>query len=253
MDAAQRPYFNRSLPLLPEYPLGMKFRSDGFNTIDALKRLPRTLRDCIHHFEDLMGFWSDVNSASLSCRTAEPIGDTMKLRTPTPGDAARVRHVLTDIQYTLVMVKFSSDALDGRLFELCRISLILYSLTILSERPTTTAVGHQLLSEFHRALVPLIDLPDDIQGTTSMSWQQGFPVGFYLWAIHLAAGVTNNASCDGNGWLASLFLKLATSESRKIKNWHSLKTCLSHYLWVPEIHNATSQRFWDSVARTWPK
>lgn len=139
MDAAQPPYLDRSLPLLPEYPLGIKFRSDGFNTIDTLTRLPPTLRDCIHHFEDLMGFWSDVNSAPFSCRTAAPIDDTMKLTTPTPSDAARVRHVLTDVQYTLAMVNFSGDALDDRLFELCRISLILYSLTILNE-PISTRI-----------------------------------------------------------------------------------------------------------------
>ena len=249
MDAAQAPYLNRALPLLPEYPWEMPFRSEGLNSIDGSMRLPRTLRDCIHNFEDAMRFWADVNDAPLTCRSTNSASNPTKPRTPTPSDAARVRHVLTDIQYTLVMISFPGDDPDERFFELCRISLIIYSLTILNERPTTTAVGQQLLGAFHQALVALTNLPHDhTDETPGLSWPLGLPVGFYLWAIYLATSVTNSPACHSRIWLMELFLKLAGASN--IKDWDGLKTSLSCYLWVPEIHDATSCWFWDFVTRT---
>lgn len=158
LDAAQPPFFNKPYPHLSQLSSGSFFRSEGLNTIHNVIGLDETLRRCIHQLEDATFFWSDTRVSSPGAENGQQDNSVARKEKPTPAEAARVRDLLTSIQYTLVSAKYqqrSSDDPESKISEFCHIALILYSLTLLSERPPSTSVGQQIGGAFRRALSDL--------------------------------------------------------------------------------------------------
>jgi hypothetical protein len=236
LDAAQAPYFDRRVWLPSHLPSYGRFRSEGFNAIGTVDRLDETLRSCVYGLENAMVFWLDAENK----------------KRPTPAEAARTRYLLTDTQYTLVSANFQMG-LDhdwtSQLSELLRVTLILYTLTILNERPASTSVGLQVTSTF-RSVFTRFHWPP--QGSTEdpapALCPPSLPVDFYLWSIFLAASVIKSARSDTRDWLLKSFIELESLSYGDNHDWRDSRSRLSQYLWLPSIHDPGFQWFWTEAA-----
>ncbi len=195
-----------------------------------------------------MLFWSNTSSPDFG--SDQHHNNALQKKRPTPAEAARVRHLLTNIQYTLVSTNpqhRSDNGWESKFFEFCRVTLIIYSLTILNERPASTAVGQQVASTFRNLLSDLL-CHDAIDKPASMSGLLTPHIDFYLWAIFLAATVDMYTKSDTQDWLIRSFAKLVSSDHGHVHDWHDLKFRLSKFLWVSSVHDSSSQWLWSEIA-----
>ena len=255
LDTVQVPYFNKPCQLLSVLPPRGTFRSAGFNNIDKSINLGTPLRSCIYQLEDAIPFWTNNNDSPLYVTGAPGESNMAQKEKPSPSEAARVRDLLTDVQYTLLRAKFetkSDDDWDNRILEFCRITLIMFSLTILDERGPSSSVGLKI-GDILRGI--LNDMISQSQYTTHRLISASslpLPVDFILWAIFLAARVmaTTESASDTQGWLLKLFAEISTSIwGDDIHDWHDLKPLLSQYLWVSSIHDTTCHWLWCEVSK----
>lgn len=202
--------------------------------------LDKSLRICLHHLEEAMLFWSHVRDSTSR-------NDDAHTTKPTSTEAARVRFLLTGIQYSLVSVNVQEslgDVAGSHISELCRITLIIYSLTILNERAPSTSFGAHIGTKLRRAL----------SGLAGQSYNHVLrptapvPVDFQLWSIFLAASVMMNTESDTRSWLLASFVELASLDQGKVGDWQDLQSWLSRYLWVPSIHDARFRWLWSEMA-----
>lgn len=172
--------------------------------------LDKSLRICIHHLEEAMLFWSHVRYSTS--RDDDMAAPTTK---PTSAEAARVRFLLTGIQYSLVSVNVQEslgDTAGSHISELCRITIIIYSLTVLNEWAPSTSFGAQVGTKLRRAL----------SGLAGQSYNHvlrptaAVPVDFQLWSIFLAASVMMNTESDTRAWLLASFLELASLDQGRV-------------------------------------
>lgn len=255
LDAVQLPYFNNPYPFLSELSFESSFHSEGFNAIRSVISLDGTICTCIHQLEHAMLFWSDAEGSLPND------DDTAQKKRPTLAEAASARQLLTNIQYTLVSTnfqqKFCDDTQRSQISEFCRITLILYSMTILNERPPSTSVGQQIGGIFRRVLTDLAGQSHDTTGddSTPISWLSlPLPVDFYLWAIFLAASVMmTTAESDTKGWLLASFAQLASPDHGDVQDWNDLRSRLSRYLWVPSFHDPSAKWLWSETAEVMGK
>lgn len=253
LDAAQAPYFDSPLLRLPEIPFEKSFHSKGFDDLDKITTLDKTLRGCVYYLEQTMLFWSSADSSSLAAKLDQTSSNAPPSQKPTPADAARVRYLLTTIQYTLASTNFQDRPSDAsfanQIFEFCRITLILYSLTVLNERPASTAVGQQVTSTFRTALTNLASRLHRSErycdSVIIAPWLLPLPSDFILWAVFLAIIVLGPVDSNKKEWLLGFFDALTSSDGDGIQDWVELKTRLSRYLWVARIHDASSRWLWD--------
>jgi hypothetical protein len=214
--------------------------------------MEKTLRVCIHQLEEAMLFWFGMDCTSPGVENTRMDHTTFKNKKPTPAEAARVRHLLTTTQYTLASMKFRQvsgiDAHEAQMSEFCRITLILYSMTILNERAPSTSVGQQICGKFRRALTDLACGTNGVSDASDLSsWMLPLPVDFVLWAIFLAASVLMATESDIKNWLLESFAKLLSSDRGEVHDWSDLRSRLDRYFWVPSIHNSNFQWLWDEV------
>lgn len=229
------------------------FRSKGFNTIHQAISLNETLRVCVHQLEDAMLFWPNVDVVPPGAETDPKDDATSPRKKPTPAEAARVRYLLTNTQYTLLSTDSDrrfGDTQASRISEFCRITLILYSLTILNERPPSTSVGQQIGRTFRHILTDLACEADHTaDGPAPKSWLLPLPLDFFLWAIFLAASVMRSTESDTKDWLLTSFAELISPNYGDFNDYHYMRSRLSQYLWVPSIHNSRFQLLWSEAAK----
>ncbi|KAF7563934.1 hypothetical protein G7046_g200 [Stylonectria norvegica] len=188
MDAGQFPYFNRSLPPPNELKPMRSFCSIGFNELHNVVELGNTICSCLYDLETASHFWSALDNSSSS-------NEAHQKKPPTPADAARTRYLLTSVQYALVSACLGNHSAGGwedEVLSLCRVTLILYSLTILNERPGSSAVSHGVVARFKHLL----------QRQTLATCEKTAPEGrfpltdFYLWAVFVASVVAKGALAE---------------------------------------------------------
>ncbi|KAI1259718.1 hypothetical protein F5Y18DRAFT_408579, partial [Xylariaceae sp. FL1019] len=227
LDAVETPFFPRSIVGPYEANVLRAFRSIGFNAVRACIALDDTLYLCIHQLEEAMQFWD-----RLRARDGEFL---------TPLTAAQTRHLLTQVQYTLISPdlqdKFDTDTCEGQMMEYCRISLILYTLTVLRERPPTTSMGQQIGTTYQRVVTNLIESsrhPSRAHASTVP-----LPFEFHLWTLFLASNVMRDARIEGRSWVLQTFEELASMRVGLAYDWQELRNQISAYLWIPKIHDAS--------------
>ena len=255
LDTGQVPYFNKPCRLLSVLPPRGSFRSAGFNNIDKSINLGAPLRSCICQLEDAIPFWTNNDDSSLYVTSGQGESNTAQKEKPSPAEAARVRDLLTDVQYTLLRTKFeakSDDDWDNRILEFCRITLIMFSLTILDERGPSSSVGLKIGDILRGILNDVISQSQYAAHRLISASSLPLPVDFILWAIFLAARVmaTTESASNTQGWLLKLFAEISTSIwGDDIHDWHDLKRPLSQYLWVSSIHDTSCHWLWCEVSK----
>jgi hypothetical protein len=253
LDTGQLPYFNKPCPLLSLLPPKVTFHGVGFNAIDKHISLDRTIRGCIYQLEDAILFWENIDaSPSFAADYQSDIHN--HIPHPSPAQAARTRHLLTDVQYTLLSTNFQPDYrgdVGDRISGFCRITLIVFSLTILNERSPVTSVGLQIGETFRRVFTDLVSQSSyPARGLISPEYLP-LPADFLLWAIFLTASVmaTTEDRSDTQDWLLKSFFDLIDSTKRDFHDWHGLKSYLSRYLWVSSLHDTSCRWLWTEMER----
>ncbi|KAI0160126.1 hypothetical protein GGR57DRAFT_520245 [Xylariaceae sp. FL1272] len=227
LDAVETPFFPRSILGPYEANVLRPFRSNGFNAVRACIGLDDTLCLCIHQLEEAMQFWE-----RLRARDSEPL---------TPLTAAQTRHLLTQVQYTLISPdlqdKYDTETCEGQIMEYCRISLILYTLTVLRERPPTTSMGQQIGTTYQRVVMNLIESLRNHSADHACT--VSLPLEFHFWTLFLASNVMRDHRVKGRSWVLETFEELASMKVGIVYDWQKLETQISAYLWIPEIHEAS--------------
>ncbi|KAF4633528.1 hypothetical protein G7Y89_g4592 [Cudoniella acicularis] len=269
LDALEPPYFTKSHLLLssskpsPSRP----FQSLGFNALHQATNLDKKFCHCIHHLEEAMLFWSEHdtnNSSPKNTINNQP-------NNPTPVKAARARDLLTSIQYTLISNNFSqklshdqeeennniTTAHHGKplVSEFLRITLILFSLTILDESPPTTSVGKLIGGKFRLVFTELVYLSQDTAGgKLGTDCRLPLPVDFLLWAVFVALSVVRitESAVDTRVGLVGLFVELVSSGCDEVRGWEDglrlrLRLRMRRYLWVESIHDESFEWLWSEV------
>ncbi|KAH8601794.1 hypothetical protein B0O99DRAFT_607473 [Bisporella sp. PMI_857] len=249
LDSAQLPYFSNPYPLLCELPCDRPFHSEGLNTVHRIINLDNTLRSCIHQLEDAMQFWGGAGLFAAGTESSQTDSIVPQKTKPTPKQAARVRYLLTSVQYTLVSTNYPAkpDAdINQRAFEFCRVILILYTMTILNERAPSAYIGHDIGNKFRTTLLYLT-CPDGTLDSQPKSWRFIWPIEFHLWAMYLLASVMMYIESETKDWLLAAFTEFASPEHAGIRDLQELKHRLSQYLWVSKIHDLNSKWLWSNT------
>lgn len=211
---------------------------------------------CIHQLEEAALFWSYDSLLTRDSEATEKVMTTVaQKRCPSPADAARVRHLLTDVQYALLSVNFGCEPREDfhDLFsEFCRMSLILLSMTILNERSPPTSLDLKIGDIFRQTLSELLQKSQTVAYQPLTIVQAPYvPVDFLLWTVFLAASVmaTTESESDTLTWLLStaVRLRLSNAEIGAIDDFSDFKSALCRYLWIPTIHDPRSLWLWSQI------
>lgn len=258
-------------------------RSAGLDRLTP--QLDPTLVRCAHQLEEAMVNWDNMggfeasevtaleaaaSAASVISVGATPIATNHTTITTRPPVAAamQMRYILTGIQYMLVSSvqrqKLASvvNVRNRRLGEMVRIGLVLFSLSILNERPMNATYALKLIAKLKGILEEEeLTVTTEIEASTEIS----IPVDLQLWTIFLAASVTHGGTRwpdktrddDETSWMLDAFTSRLTSSEYGSSNSNSnaagadymVQAHLCQYLWVPCIHDKLFQQMW-SVATT---
>lgn len=253
-------------------------RSAGLDRLTP--QLDPTLVRCVHQLEEAIVSWGNMggfeasevtapeaaaSAASAISVAATPIAinRTTITRRPPVAAAMQMRYLLTGIQYMLVSSvlrqKLASvvKIRDRRLGEMVRIGLVLFSLSILNERPMDATYALKLVAKLKGILEEeALELTTEIEASTETS----IPVDLQLWTIFLAASVTHSGTRwpdktrddDETSWMLDAFTSRLTlseygssnSNSNAAKADYKVQAHLCQYLWVPCIHDKLFQRMW---------
>ncbi|KAH8648471.1 hypothetical protein BX600DRAFT_475314 [Xylariales sp. PMI_506] len=254
IDAAQSPFFKG--PIIADVQVEGTLRSPGFRSLTSLCS---TIHSSILHLENAHRFWFHIDMNA---------GQGAVVAGRSPAGAAQIRHLLTNVQYALIAADFQHEPAhhghrDRETCEVIRLALILYTLTILNERPPSTAVGEQLCAKFRGLLILTDAVPEQqqqqqqkpgcVEDLTSCSsgdsclGQSRLPVDFLLWAVFLAAGVLQSRFCGTRTWIMGSLMRLSASNKPEVHGWQDLKARLSCYLWVLNIHDPIAQTVWGEI------
>lgn len=168
--------------------------------------------------------------------------------------ATRIRYLFTGIQYLLLSdtlrqsIAESPDPSKQRMEETCRVALLLFSLSILNERPPHMDYGLQLASNLCCVLEG-----EDCEYANSASLPARLDL--QMWAIISAASVigadeppTQKSKCGtSNSKLRQIFFK-TLRKYRGIGHYSlsSLQARLSRYPWVPGTYDDILEHLHDS-------
>ncbi len=147
-----------------------------------------------------MAFWSDKKVLPLESIDTKDEGlangEDKKLSL---AEATQIRRLLTRIQYTLLSedVRRRLEATEhSSVNDFCRITLILYSLTVLDENAPGTYFGQQIGNRFRSILTELAcQSYNDVLDVTAADRNSPLPLDFQLWSMFLAiSGVMKTES-----------------------------------------------------------
>ncbi|KAI1301032.1 hypothetical protein F5Y03DRAFT_217833 [Xylaria venustula] len=238
LDALESPFFPRQVLGPYEAIVSQPFRSHGFNAVRDVLGLDDTLCFCIHQLEEAMQFWN-VNGEEDGQRNS-------------PSTAARTRHLFTEVQYTLISPslqhRFDTETQEGQMLEYCRISLILYTLTVLRERPPTTSMGQQIGRTYQLVVTNLIQSlrsgPSTVAGAIIYNSP---PIHFHLWTVFLATSVMRDSRAKASSWVLGTFRELTMLCADVACDWRGLGSDLSAFLWIPSIHDESLETLWSEL------
>ncbi|KAK6839090.1 hypothetical protein PG987_004956 [Apiospora arundinis] len=170
---------------------------------------------------------------------------------PTPVQAKHVRDALTEVQYALVsdevMGYCKQQTYTGRFNNFFRITLIMYSLTLLHEPTPSYTLGRQIGLVFSRAYSDVMHSPigekPDFDGRIAKD--------FRLWVLFLAATVMDGTECDISRRFRAMFAQLVMVDDENIisSGYTEVRSRLQRYLWVSCIHDASFERIWEDTFR----
>ncbi|CAK7201601.1 hypothetical protein SEUCBS139899_004309 [Sporothrix eucalyptigena] len=253
-------------------------RSVGLNRLTPY--LDPTLVRCAHQLEEAVMSWDSMGGFEASEVTAPeaaasaeyvistaatPISANRTTITKRPSVAAamQMRYRLTGIQYMLVSSvlrqKLESvvEVRGRRLGEMVRICLVLFSLSILDERPMDATYALKLVAKLKGILEEeAFTVATEIEASAEIS----IPVDLQLWAIFLAVSVTHGGTRwpdktrddDETSWMLDAFTSRLTSSEYDSSDSNSnaagadykVLARLCQYLWVPCIHDKLFQWMW---------
>lgn len=249
------PYFEGPSGLLPRSSSKHLFRSPGFNALLGIINLDQGIKDSIYLLEEAMSLWSDAKD-KIDIYSIQYDGNTSApFKKPTSAQVARARQLLTEAQYILISGDYkqsiTTHAQSDRVSEYFRLTLILYSITILHEPAPSKFIDRRIGDIFRQVYTDLMSNLDNVSFSSPAAvWTSTVPIDFHLWALLLAAPVTDMITeSETRSWLLTSFDKLVSPEYGDIRDWHDLKSRLSRFLWIPDIHDQTAWLFWLEVSK----
>ncbi|KAK8004673.1 Protein of unknown function DUF3468 [Apiospora arundinis] len=247
LDTGQRSWFDGSSNLQLNAQPTAPVRSKGFEFLFKTLDVCPPLQHCVRELESFVSFWS----VPVSAITSDSGGAPGSVAKPTPIQAKHVRDALTKVQYALVsdevITYCKQETYSGKLNNFFRITLIVYSLTILHEPTPSNMLGRQIGLVFIRAY-------SDVMGqSTGASRDPGWliPQDFCLWVLFLAATAMEETECNISRRFRAMFAQLVAGDGGESLgvSYTDMKTRLERYLWVPCIHDASFERIWEDTFR----
>jgi len=152
---------------------------------------------------------------SIHAETANPDPDPLSLR-----------ETLTSIQYSLLSIdskstEYAKPTRKSEVQEICRLGILLYLVTILSEFPPGASVCNMLAEKLQRSL-------------EYTAPEHGLTVQLRLWLMFLASSSTVISAANKTWFTASLMD--IVSKFGVSRRWEDVKTILMSFFWVEKIH-----------------
>ncbi|CAH0023202.1 unnamed protein product, partial [Clonostachys rhizophaga] len=269
LDAGEPPFFHGPNDIISTKYSTSNIRSEGLNEIWKLLSFEPVLSTCIRQLEGVEGFWprqSHLPSQQNLSATAQGLFRS-------PSEIAQVRLTLTNTQYKLVSAAGSPPTHLGSMkmaiFEVLRIALVIYTLTVLKERPESTFIGQRIALELYKALIVMSEeatVTGDLQlyhyGTESTPFSKLsntlsqasplgsiVPPGFILWGIFFA--FINLPPGNGSREVVSIkrtFIKIFTQLVQASgMAQQDVRLQISKYLWIENAHGALFDHFWSDI------
>ncbi|KAK7223016.1 hypothetical protein V2G26_011019 [Clonostachys chloroleuca] len=227
-----------------------------------------SLTTCIRGLDEISHFWITKKSTSpqTDSGSASTGGDDPSLH-----EIAQMRRLLTSIQYKLVLAAKNAQEMDWcpfqiSIYELLRVTLIIYALTILKERPQTTSIGKTVSSSFLRAFVSAIEMAKLVKVSQSdqseadetrkridtcpfSPLQTLLPIDFFMWSIFLAVALlpTGSEFQEGKEVKTALLNVFSSLIGIQTQQRDEIKSQVSQYLWISYIHNDMFDSFWSDL------
>ncbi|CAH0028779.1 unnamed protein product [Clonostachys rhizophaga] len=227
-----------------------------------------SLTPCIRGLDEISHFWITRKSTSpqTDSGSASTGGDD-----PSRHEIAQIRRLLTGIQYKLVLAAESQHEMDWcpfqkAIYELLRLTLIIYALTILKERPQTTSIGKTVSSSFLRAFITAVEVAKHVQVSQSdlseanetrkridtcpfSPLQALVPIDFFLWSIFLAVSLlpTGSEFREGKEVKTALLKVFSSLVGIQTQQRDEIKSQISQYLWISYVHNDMFDSFWSDL------
>ncbi|KAK7227997.1 hypothetical protein V2G26_000167 [Clonostachys chloroleuca] len=194
LDAGELPFFRGPNDIISTKYSTSNMRSKGLNEICKLLSFNPVLSTCIVQLEGVEGFWPRQGHFS-SHATVSGAASHGLFRSPS--EIAQVRLILTNTQYKLVSaansprIRIHLGSMQMAIFEFLRITLVIYTLTVLKERPQSTVISQRIALKLYQALIVFSEeaaITGDLQlhGKESTPFQQvaeyfvsGFALGIY--------------------------------------------------------------------------
>lgn len=202
-----------------------------------------------------MQFWLDAGT-SMSIEDQSTLKHFMSASPSicAPTDVVLTRNLLYKAQYALFSANSSTRCepvgFEDQVNELCRISLILYTTSLLEERPPSTAAGLWIGETVEYLLRSLgYRSQDGARDTLASSTEaQDLLVDLLLWSIFLTVTTTLGVKTSTRGWLLDSFKEVLLSQGAALGDEQHMKVRLGQFLWVPSIHDAKFRDFWSQTS-----
>ncbi|CAH0055977.1 unnamed protein product, partial [Clonostachys solani] len=267
MDAGELPFFSGPVGAIDKiYGLGL--HSEKLELICEIFDSDMSLTTCIRGLDEISNFWITKKSTSphTNSGSASVGGDDPSLH-----EIARMRRLLTSIQYKLVLAAESQHEMDWcpfqkAIYELLRVTLIIYALTILKERPQTTSIGKTVSSSFLRAFIAAVEMAKHVKVAQSdqseaeetrtridtcpfSPLQALVPIDFFLWSIFLAVALlpTGNEFREGKEVKMALLNVFSSLVGIQTQQQDEIKSQISQYLWISYVHDGMFDSFWSDL------
>ncbi|KAE8132744.1 hypothetical protein BDV38DRAFT_287458 [Aspergillus pseudotamarii] len=211
--ATQRPYFGARYQGIGESGPQTDHLNNGFRELDRLLNLDSLLKEAICSLQNATQTLFTINSKDHQAK------------------AAQVRFWITSTQYRLLSTRYRDSSIPHlQALEICRLALLLFTVTICNEFPRGETTSDMLVAQLRRLL----------DNDAACRW---LTPEFSLWALFLLAlPVTVSSS---KGWcLASISAAISRMCIRREEQFTQL---LATFLHDPESHAMSCQVIWSEV------
>ncbi|VUC29739.1 unnamed protein product [Clonostachys rosea] len=263
MDAGELPFFSGPVGLVDQ-----GLQSEKLTLICDIFDSDLKMTNCIRGLDEISNFW--ITKKSTYPRTdsgsTRAEGDSQLLH-----EIAQVRRLLTSIQYKLVLAAETPHKMDWcpfqkAIYELLRVTLIIYGLTILKERPQTTSIGKTVSSSFLRAFIAAVEVAKHVKVSQSDQSEDSetrkridtcpfsplqalVPIDFFMWSIFLAVALlpTGADFREGKEVKMALLNVFSSMVCTQTQQRDEIKFQMSQYLWISYVHNDMFDSFWSDL------
>ncbi|KAH8692013.1 hypothetical protein BGW36DRAFT_386817 [Talaromyces proteolyticus] len=207
IDAVQEPYFAGRYNPTFSITSDTNILNGGFQQIDDLINLDKTLKLCLTSLEGSMKL--------MKCLISNKGGRV---------EAARLRFGLTATQYTLLSAHFYSNHAGREFF---RLTLILFSECLFNEKVPSAPVCDMLITR--------------LQNLYRQTHYCLLTAEFSLWAMFLAAFVASNKSLKN--WCLLEIVEF--NKAMDINSWERTVEVLELFLWDSHLFGEQFRKIWD--------